>query len=149
MANGPLGERTSQPDNDFRIPREAVQGVSPRELPFKVIEHIWMAFATPFEPDRRYDELTVGQKSIYALLWARAEIDNGGFAQFFTNSTGFFAGDLPVAARAVGLDPAHVAVFEEANGLFPSGEVPRERAAREAAFDEISERDPDRLDREF
>jgi Domain of unknown function (DUF4375) len=79
------------------------------------------------------------------LQWARAEIDNGGFAQFFTNSTGFFASDLPDAARRVGLDN-HVALFERANGLFPAGSVPRDREQREGLFDELSERLGDELD---
>ena len=126
---------------DHRIPREDVRGGDP----YSAIEHIWKSFKTPYESDPRYAELTPGQRSVYALEWAQAEIDNGGFAQFFTNSTGFFAADLPGAARRVGLD-RHAQLFSRANALFPEGRVSRDRETRERQFDSASDRLGERMD---
>jgi Domain of unknown function (DUF4375) len=66
---------------------------------------------------------TTGQRAIYALLTTDGEVNNGGFAQFFTNATGSLIGEAIAGAERVGL-PTHVEILRQAANIFPSGNVP-------------------------
>ena len=102
---------------------------------------------TPYEADPRYNRLTPGQRALYVLSWADAEILNGGFSQFYFNSTGYFAPDLPASAELVGA-PEHARIATRANALL-AGEragVPRARGPREALLDRVPAKDLSDLD---
>ncbi len=45
---------------------------------------------------------SLGQQAIYQIWWMEAEVNNGGFIQFFDNSSGQFAPLLPDSLRLVG-----------------------------------------------
>ena len=93
----------------------------------------WHEFTTPYEPDPRLDMLTPGQRSVYALKWLEAEVCNGGFAQYFTNSTGFLWPEAVAGAEIVGVPELSDLLRRAAR---PLGEpYPRERARRESLFD--------------
>ena len=77
-------------------------------------------------------ELPAEQRALAILWWAGAEIDDGGFWQLYTNSTGYHAPELPGAARLAGSERL-AELFEEANAAF-GGEIPRGRDEREAAL---------------
>jgi Domain of unknown function (DUF4375) len=61
--------------------------------------------------------LTEPQLNYLALSWLDAEVNNGGFSQYYFNSSGDLAGHAVKAARAVG---AHklAKIVEDANALF-------------------------------
>jgi Domain of unknown function (DUF4375) len=86
---------------DFRIRRDALTDPEDREqVWWDVIAPAFGELRTPYEPDPRLDELTPGQRALYALHWARSEIGNGGFHQYLYNSTGMLANE---ALRGAGL----------------------------------------------
>jgi hypothetical protein len=128
-----LGKR-----RDFRVPREAVAELTGGPLARAVIARIWNELDTPYEPDPRYRRLTPGQRALFALQWADAEILNGGFDQFWANDTGYFGPDLVGAAQRVGFRELQ-AVFGDAERLFPDGRIPRDRNERTAMIDGFDE----------
>src|SRR5512133_2855080 len=78
---------------DFRIARSDVaDGADVAEVAWKVIEPMWKVLKTPYEPDDRLQTVaTPGQRAFYALHWTISEVSNGGFHQYFYNSTGYLA----------------------------------------------------------
>lgn len=123
---------------DFKIPPAAIAGKDADEVWATVIDRITFEVDTPYEPDPRFARLSAGQKALYILRLADAEILNGGFSQFYFNSTGYFAADLPSAARAVGA-LEHARVATSANRLLAGDDtsVPRQAVQREALLDDV------------
>jgi hypothetical protein len=69
------------------------------------------------------------EAAFFSLVFVGAEIDNGGFSQVFTNSTGDLVGAAVAAADRFAL-PEHARVLREASAqLFPAG-VPPDLASR-------------------
>jgi hypothetical protein len=72
-----------------------------------------------------------GSQRIFSAIWGlEAEVNNGGFRQYFYNSDGEAAPDAPAALRAIGAQHA-AAIVAEALSLFPQGPPPRDRDARQ------------------
>ena len=88
-------------------------------------------------PDPRLDDITAGQRAIYALTWIRAEVGNGGFDQLFRNTTGCLLPDAVEGAELVGSEPWH-SLLAEAMNLLPRP-YPRDRGQRLAVLDTLPE----------
>jgi len=129
--------------NDFRLP-SALQDLQIRDLDWLVIEQIWNEFKTPYEPDARLAQLSSGQRGVYGFQWLLAEVNNGGFDQYFFNSTGFL---LPEAIEGVNLfeDREWIAVLETARSFFPA-EYPRDRELRQQMLEDLDDDARERLD---
>ena len=80
--------------------------------------------------------LNEGQRAIYAMYVADFEILNGGFSQFWSNSSGGVANELLPAATLVGT-AEFAAIFRDAAALWPGGKVPRDRTRRETLLDTL------------
>jgi hypothetical protein len=132
---------------DFRIPRSAVSDLPEGPLARAVIARIWHELETPSAPDPRYNRLNPGQRALYVLQWADAEILNGGFDEFWA-AAGYFAPDLVSAARRVGA-PEFEALFRDAAALFPSGRIPRDRDERQKLLDGLGPEAVARLDERY
>jgi hypothetical protein len=78
-----------------------------------------LAVWSPREP---WHLLSDGHRALFVIHFALAEIDGGGLDQFYRNSAGDFARELPTAARFFGAD-AYARIFECANGLFELGSL--------------------------
>src|SRR5262249_40500524 len=76
---------------------------------------------------------------LFASHWCQSEVRNGGFHQFFSNSTGILAPEAAAGFRAIGLE-ACASLLEEAMKHFGSP-YPREREVRSENL-ERDERDP-------
>ena len=88
---------------EFRIRRDALIDPQDREqVWWDVIAPAFDELRTPYEPDPRLDELTPGQRALYALHWARSEIGNGGFHQYLYNPTGMLANEALLGAELIG-----------------------------------------------
>jgi len=88
---------------DFRIPRATTQNMSDEELFWAVIEPIWPDSEVHDEL-KRIEHGTPGQRALYtATLFAR-EVDNGGLAQFLSNSSGMYAKYVKEGLRLLGAD---------------------------------------------
>jgi hypothetical protein len=119
--------------DDFRVTRASAAD----QPDWKVVEGIWSALNTPYEADPRLGELTQGQRAIYALKWVEAEVWNGGFAQYFSNSTGFLWPEAVEGAELLDL-PRLAQVLHEAAAPFGQP-YPRDRELRESILDLLSE----------
>ncbi len=85
-------------------------------------------------------ELTPGQRAILGAWILEAEVPNGGFAQFFSNSSGAFAPAILEGLERLGA-LQHRDLLKKACALFPDGTPPRSRELRNEIFDD----DPDLL----
>ena len=74
---------------DFRISKTSISGVAQREKPWKSIEKAQDAFLVC--PSRNLGRflkaLTPGQRALIAIEVLRSEVCNGGFGQYFWNSS--------------------------------------------------------------
>ena len=85
-------------------------------------------------------------RTLLAAHWSQSEINNGGFEQFFSNSTGVLAPEGALAFHKIGM-PHTAKLIERAMALFDAP-YPRDRNEREealeAAFDaaQVDDYDP-------
>ena len=82
-----------------------------------------------------FERLPQPARHLYPVWWCDAEVCNGGFCQFFSNSTGVLAPEAAEGFRAVGL--AECAVLVEAAIAMFDDPYPRDRAARRAALEAL------------
>jgi hypothetical protein len=108
---------------DFRIPRSALAKPEDAErVMWDVIAPMYDELETPYDPDPRLEEATPGQRALYALHWTRSEVENGGFHQFFYNSTGMLGAEALAGAERIGAAD-FAAVIREAFSIFPDGPI--------------------------
>ena len=109
-----------------------------------VIDKIWnwVDFYEDYASCRRQlAELTPGQRAILATGWCEAEVNNGGFWQFFVNSSGMLGPEALEGFRLVGM-PKRADMLARAIALAGFDPYPRERAERAGRMPE----DEDDLD---
>lgn len=95
------------------------------EEPFEVVS----IYYGPRKFLQAYSKLKPQVGHLLAAHWCQSEVCNGGFHQFFGNSTGVLAPEAVEGFAAIGI-PEWSALLEEAMAFFgPS--YPRESAARE------------------
>lgn len=104
------------------------------------------------EEDTWFELLTPGRRAIRLVADVDMEVNNGGFDQYYLNSSGDGAILAPAALRAFGFDKV-AALVEQANSVFPKGKgPPQSRETRLNMLDSLSETATDKwnkLDSEF
>jgi Domain of unknown function (DUF4375) len=97
------------------------------------------------------EELTPPERVFVAIWSLDADVNNGGFDQYYLNSSGDHARSAPGALRTIGADRT-ARIVERANAAFGPDGPPADRAARLEALpaldDEVQEQ-WDELDVEF
>lgn len=83
----------------------------------------------------RMDALNAHERTLYVTQTLEQEINNGGFSQYFYNSSGDFANELIDAFTAIGAHKT-VAICKKALSAF-RGAVPTARAQRQAALERM------------
>lgn len=78
----------------------------------------------------KIDFLTDPQKNFYYNQNLEREINNGGFNQFYLNSSGDFAHETIDSLRLIGANKTAL-IVERANDQFPDKKVPKDRATRQ------------------
>lgn len=68
--------------------------------------------------------------TIYLCQALEGEVNNGGFSQFFFNSSGDYASETVEALREIGALKTAV-ILQKANSVYPNGLVPKDRDERE------------------
>lgn len=81
---------------------------------------------------RHFTEMPEHAAHLYVLHWCASEICNGGFDQFFFNSTGVLAPEAVAAFRAIGM-PKTASVIDDAIASL-GAPYPREREERQDAL---------------
>lgn len=115
---------------------------------WQIIEPIWSdEDLNSNEPQvflKRFSELSEPQKVLFPVYWLESEVCNGGFHQFFNNSTGILAPEAVAGFRSIGLTDFADSI-EEAMSFFGSS-YPREREKREYLLNLFDEENEDTWD---
>jgi hypothetical protein len=98
-----------------------------------LIEPVWLTLNRSWDDGceeflRQFRKVPVEVGHLYAAHWCQSEVCNGGFHQFFSNTTGLLAPEALDGFRAIGVTDL-TEVLSEAISFF-GGPYPRERAAR-------------------
>ncbi len=88
-----------------------------------------MYLAQKCEYGDKIEALNEKQRVIYITQAVEMEVNNGGFAQYFFNSSGDFANEIVDAYRKIGAEKT-AKICEKAISIY-GGEVPKDRAQRE------------------
>jgi Domain of unknown function (DUF4375) len=128
----------------------------PGERSWRLVYPIWETVSIYDGPEvflRQFRELPTTIGHLLAAMWCEAEVCNGGFHQFFFNTTGVLAPEALLAFRAIGLHE-WASLLDEAMGLLGSP-YPRDQGERwkrlgtaKEEENQISER-LDQLDQRF
>ncbi|MGH8465475.1 MAG: DMP19 family protein [Pseudomonas sp.] len=103
-----------------------------------LVEPIWDTVSIYDGADvflQQYTASPEASRVLFAAHWCQSEINNGGFEQFFSNSTGVLAPEGVQAFRALGL-PRTAELIDKAMAVF-GPKYPRERTEREDALDKV------------
>lgn len=84
------------------------------------------------------DRLTEPQKNFYFNQNLEREINNGGFNQFFFNSSGDFAHETISSLRTIGADKT-ADILQNAIDQFPGSAVPNDRVKRQEVLEQIED----------
>jgi hypothetical protein len=72
-----------------------------------LVEPIWLALNSSWDDPkkfvRKYRRVRSAAGHLYAAHWCQSEICNGGFHQFFSNTTGLLAPEALEGFRAIGM----------------------------------------------
>jgi uncharacterized protein DUF4375 len=101
---------------------------------FKVSEAVWAR-----ESKYGFGELSEPERTFLCVWNLEAEVNNGGFDQFFVNSAGDYARETPGALRVVGATEM-ASIVERAMTPFGEGGPPRDRDKRLKAMESISKK---------
>ena len=84
------------------------------------------------------EKLTKSQKQFYYNREFEREVNNGGFAQYFFNSSGDFVHQTIHSLRAIGADTT-ANILQEAIDQFPDKNVPQDRTERYKILEQIQD----------
>jgi hypothetical protein len=87
---------------------------------------------------RSFEEWTELERVIVTLWWLEADVNNGGFDQYFFNSGGNYAQFAPHALRTIGA-PKMAAIVERANAVFGPKGPPSDRQERQRQLHDLRE----------
>jgi hypothetical protein len=87
-----------------------------------------------------FDRLSDAEKDFVAIWTLEADINNGGFDQYFFNSGGDYAFHAPKALKAIGASAA-AAIVESANATFGAAGPPRNENERRKALERLTDRE--------
>lgn len=85
-----------------------------------------------------FEALTPAEQTFITIWSLEADVNNGGFDQYYFNSSGDHARFAPAALRAIGAREA-AAIVEEANAIFGPDGPPRDRDQRQDALEALGE----------
>lgn len=109
------------------------------DLADRAFELIW---------EKPFEQLTKPEQVFIAIWGLEADVNNGGFDQYYFNSAGDTAWFAPAALTMIGAHKA-ASIVQRANDLFPSGAPSPQRESRWEQLDRVDSAMFDALDREF
>jgi hypothetical protein len=123
---------------------------TPGDLPWSLIEPICKEidiYEGPEEFARTFARVPKPAGLLYATLFCEQEICNGGFNQFFWNSTGVLAPEAVEGFKAIGQNSI-AGIIQEACSLF-GDTFPRDRSLRQSKLQTIDRQLLKSLDKRF
>jgi Domain of unknown function (DUF4375) len=119
---------------ELRISRATVEGLDLESYFWALVEPVWGA---AWENEASLlSTATRGQRALYVVTLCIREVCNGGFEQFFHNTSGMYAADVCKALRLIEAEE-HSAAFEKALKVFPEGLVPLDQEERQSLLEMI------------
>jgi len=97
---------------------------------------------------RDVEVLTPAAKQLYFVVIMDGEVMNGGFHQFFSNTSGDYAHEALAALRELGAAETST-LLQTAIDTFPKKQVPKDRAQRNALLDRIDPKTLDAIDGQY
>ena len=115
------------PDERFRrLTPELLAGLSADEIGDAIVQHVHLRVAGEWGHEARViRSLPTGVQAIYATWLVDAEVNNGGFNQYFFNSSGQYAGEALAGYELLEAEE-YAAVMRSAIATF---EIDRQRLA--------------------
>ncbi len=116
----------------------------PNDYSIAITDFVW---GNPCE----FDEMPEAQKVVHCIGMLEMEVNNGGFEQFFYNSSGDTTPEALAALKAIGAKKC-LELVQQAIDLFPKGEPPRNQEDRQARQEKLPEKINvawDKLDQKF
>ena len=119
------------------------------ENEFLIALDVWLGSKCTY--GEAMERLSDAEKTFYLVFQLEAEVNNGGFSQFFFNTSGNFANETADALRAIGADKT-AEIYLRAIGVF-GGEVPKNRRERQDMLEKAKTDEVNKIlsecDREF
>jgi hypothetical protein len=97
---------TPWPDPQFRdLTPALISSLSADDIGDAILQHVeWQVRAKKGDRTAAIEALPVGTRAIYTTFLVDAEVNNGGFNQFFYNPSGELAGDALVGYELLGAE---------------------------------------------
>ena len=105
---------------------------------WNLVEPVWETISIYEGPDTflaHYAAAPEVSRVLFAAHWCQSEVRNGGFGQFFFNTTGVLAPEAAAAFRTIGMVRT-ADLVDRAINVF-KGPYPRERTARQKAMSDL------------
>ena len=102
------------------------------------IEPVWWTaniYGSPQEYESSLAPFSRPQRCLFAVQWYRAEVNNGGHDQFYSNSTGIVWRDALSGFELLGLEDFAAVLRESATRL--GGDPALDRTTRQAALERL------------
>lgn len=90
--------------------------------PMAIIKPVWLSvdiYSSKEEYERGLESFSFHQRSIFAIMWFISEVFNGGFYQFYTNSTGIVWEDAMDGFELIGIPEAQKIIKESSERFNP------------------------------
>jgi hypothetical protein len=126
----------------YLISRDDASNLAGEDLFWAVVEPMWEDLNFYEDPRTAADFFEMAspvQGAMIAMWWCRSEVCNGGFDQFFWNSTGMIWPCALQGFRLVGAN-SYAELLEKALSVFPGGVAPIERNERDKILESNEER---------
>jgi hypothetical protein len=94
-----------------------------------------------FTGPRNFDRLTEGEQMVWHVTCMQAEVLNGGFHQYLTNSTGDTVEEVKVCLQKIGAIQT-LELIQRLSQIFPEGAIPRDRDERCDAVEQWETKEP-------
>lgn len=130
------------PDPELLISRPRARGF---DLLLAIVQGLEAHMGSDYEREGEVlAKATPGQSAVYALWITDGEVNNGGFEQFFFNSSGSVMDEAIAGAELTGA-AANAEILREAAEVFSEGDVPENREARWRILDALSDGEYEKL----
>lgn len=83
--------------------------------------------------------LSDGEKVVLFIENLEREVNNGGFSQFFWNSSGDYAQETLAALKSIGANKT-AEIVSKAFSVWPNGNIPSDRVARQNTLETIEDK---------
>jgi hypothetical protein len=92
------------------------------------------------------EKLNSSQRILLIVENLEGEVNNGGFDQFYFNSSGDYANETVDALNKIGANKT-AEIVKKANDEFPNGVVPKNREKRQDVLDSLREKSSENWNR--